>query len=105
MHPKRVLIVENEPGKKTSYSRELTSRGFDVYNAGTVKEARNWIDQAGEKIDVALLDMRLEDEPDEPQTSGAELGLELKRKAGNNVPEFLIRSAHTIVGYYKSAFE
>lgn len=105
MRRKRVLVVENEPGLRTTYSRDLTDRGFDVFSAGTVKEARHWVREIGGTVDVALLDMRLEDDPDEPQTNGAELGLELKKKASNVMPEFLIRSAYAEIGYFKTAFE
>jgi ActR/RegA family two-component response regulator len=105
MCTKRVLVVENEPGLRTTYARDLTDRGFDVFSAGTIKEARLIIDELGETVDVALLDMRLEDDPDEPQTSGAELGLMLKKRCNAVVPEFLIRSAYAEIGYFKSAFE
>ncbi|HEX8503233.1 MAG TPA: response regulator [Pyrinomonadaceae bacterium] len=105
MRRKRVLVVEDVPGIRVTYARELSNRGFDVYSAGTVKEARYLIGELGETVDVALLDMRLENDPDEPNTNGAELGLELKEKCASILPEFLIRSAYADFAYFKAAFE
>lgn len=105
MRRKRVLVVEDLPGIRATYTRELSNRGFDVFSAGTVKEARYLIGELGETIDVALLDMRLENDPDEPHTSGAELGLELKETCKNILPEFFIRSAYAEFAYFKAAFE
>ena len=105
MRQKIVFIIENESGVRTTYETELKQRGFDVYSAETVKDARFYIKELGEKIDVALLDMKLETDPDEPGTSGAELGLELKSKCINITPEFLIRSGFSEVAYFKSALE
>jgi|GEM_PF-1291172 len=100
-----VFIVENEVGLRTTYTTELMERGFDVYSVETVMEARYLIKELGEKIDLALLDMKLETDPDEPGTTGADLGMELKRKCINITPEFLIRSGFTEVAYLKSALE
>jgi ActR/RegA family two-component response regulator len=105
MRQKIVLVVEDDLGLRTTYTSELAARGFDVYSAGTVKEARYLISELGEKIDVALLDMKLELDPDEPATTGADLGLELKRKCVNITPEFLIRSGYNEVVYLKSALD
>lgn len=105
MRQQIVFIVENEPGVRTTYATELTQRGFDVYSVGTVKEARYLINELGEKIDVAFLDMKLEVDPDEPGTTGADLGKELKSKCVNITPEFLIRSGYNEVAYLKAALE
>jgi DNA-binding NarL/FixJ family response regulator len=104
MRRKKVLVIENEPGMRSSYMRDLSDRGFDVYSAGTVKEARYYIDSLGETVDVALLDMRLHDQ-EEPNTNGAQLGLELKEKCKKIIPEFFIRSAYAEYGYFKAAFD
>src|SRR5829696_2102392 len=93
MRRKTVLIVEDAPGVRVTYTRDLTNRGFDALSAGTVKEARDLINRLGEKVDVALLDMRLED-IEEPNTTGADLGMELKKKCAGVTPEFLIRSGY-----------
>ena len=105
MRQKIVFIVENESGVRTTYTTELAQRGFDVYSVETVKEARYLISELGEKIDVAFLDMKLETDPDEPGTTGADLGLELKRECTNMTPEFLIRSGYHEVAYLKAALE
>src|SRR5438270_5514368 len=105
MRQKIVFIVENEPGLITTYAQELKARGLDVYSAETVREARYLIAELGEKIDVALLDMKLETDPDEPRTTGADLGLELKKRCISITPEFLIRSGYSEVAYLKSALE
>lgn len=105
MSQKVVFVVENEVGQLSTYDTELTARGFKVYGAETVREARGYIEELGEEIDVALLDMKLETDPDEPGTTGADLGLELKKKCSNIIPEFLIRSGYVEVAYLKSALD
>lgn len=105
MGKKIVLIIEDATGLRMTYERELADRGFDVYSAATVKDARHMINELGKTIDVALLDMRLENDPEEPNTNGAQLGLLLKKQCSNVIPEFLIRSAYADIGYFKSAFE
>src|SRR2546426_9450740 len=87
MRQKIVFIVENESGVRTTFTTEFAQRGFDVYSVETVKEARYLINELGEKIDVALLDMKLETDPDEPGTTGADLGMELKQKCSKIIPE------------------
>ena len=104
MSTKTVLIVEDQPGIRMTYSYELERSGFDVISAGTVAEARNIIDKFGEDIAVAVLDMRLND-LDRPEITGADIGIELKRKCANKSPEILIRSGFAEVGYYRIALE
>src|ERR1041384_5887485 len=103
MRQKIVFIVENEIGVRTTYTTELSNRCFEVYSVGTVREARYLIKELGVKIDVAFLDMKLETDPEEPGTTGADLGKELKSKCINITPEFLIRSGYNEVAYLKAA--
>src|ERR1041384_3787687 len=104
MKEKVVLIVENQPGLRTSYHDELKRRGFHPRSAGTVTEARAIVEEIGPLVDLAILDMRLHD-LDEPNTTGADIGLELKRKSPHWPAEFLIRSQYAEVDYYKAALE
>src|SRR5215212_3004267 len=104
MRRKIVLIIEDAPGVRATYARDLENRGFKTFSAGTVKGARQEINKLGGKVNVALLDMRLEDK-DEPNTTGADLGLELKKKCADVTPEFLIRSGYADFVFLESAFE
>jgi len=104
MRPGTVLIVENEAGLRDTYHDELQRRGFDVRSAGTVRAARDIVYELREQIDVALLDMRLHD-LEEPNTTGADIGLELRQLCPQWTPEFLVRSQYAEVAYYKAALE
>lgn len=105
MSPKTVLIVEDEPEVKETIHEELELRGFTVMSADTISEARNLVNKLSDGIGVAVLDMRFEKDPDEPETTGAQIGLKLKEKCSASPPEFLIRSAYADVSYYKEALD
>jgi DNA-binding NarL/FixJ family response regulator len=102
MGSKTVVIVEDHKPQRLALIYALERRGFRVMGAGTAAEARQIIRELGEEIDVMLLDMRLED-PDEPSTTGADIGIELQAEHPNWLPEYLIHSAYSEVDYYKLA--
>ncbi|OLE51234.1 MAG: hypothetical protein AUG51_23665 [Acidobacteria bacterium 13_1_20CM_3_53_8] len=104
MARKKVLIVEDKERLRISLYELLDARGFEVYSAGRVAEARKLVEEHGEEFDVAVLDMRLED-PDEPNITGADIGIEFRYKKKGYPPEFLIYSAHPEVDYYRLALK
>src|ERR1043165_5741503 len=102
MQKKTVVIVEDNESQRLALHTALERRGFRVKSAATVAEARKVIEELGEEIDVMVLDMRLED-PAEPDTTGADIGIALQDEHPTWLPEFLIHSAYALVNYYKLA--
>jgi DNA-binding response OmpR family regulator len=72
MSYRRVLLVEDEPALRRVIARNLTSRGLDVAEAGTVAEALNTLDE--ETPDLILLDINL------PDRSGWDVLRDLQRR-------------------------
>lgn len=101
---KKVLIIEDSEPQRITLHAYLEARGFEVYSAGRVAEARELAEKHWEDLDVAVLDMRLED-PDEPLTTGADIAIEFRRAKRSFPPEFLIFSAFSEVDYYRLALK
>jgi DNA-binding NarL/FixJ family response regulator len=103
MPSKTVVVVEDSPAQRNNLVYALENRGFCVTGAATVAEARQAIDKLREKIDVMVLDMRLED-PAEREVTGAEIGIQLQREHPGWLPEYFIQSDYTdVVNYYQLA--
>lgn len=99
---KTVVIVEDQEPQRLALHSALERRGFQVKSAATVAEARYAIEFAGEEIDVMVLDMRLED-PNEPDTTGADIGIQVQEEHPDWLPEYLIQSSFAEVNYYRLA--
>jgi CheY-like chemotaxis protein len=102
MKKKTIVVVEDKPPQRLALHAALERRNFTVRSAETAAEARRIIEELGEEIDVMVLDMRLED-PSEPDTTGADLGIAVQSEHPTWLPEFLIHSAYAEVDYYKLA--
>jgi ActR/RegA family two-component response regulator len=102
MRKKTVVHVEDRESQRLALHRALDRRGFNVKSAATVAEAWKIIEELGDEIDVMVLDMRLED-PDDLDTTGADIGIRLQNEHPTWLPEFLIHSAWAPVDYYKLA--
>src|ERR1700752_2427422 len=100
MSNKTVIVVDDDPAHLISTVYALEDRGFCVRGVRTVEEAREAIEELREAIDVMVLDMDLKD-PN--QLTGADIGIELQSEHPTWLPEYLIISAHQIVGYYQLA--
>jgi len=92
MAENRILIVDDDPGLRLLYERELESAGFAVSTAGSAEEALKAV--AEESIDLILLDIEM------PETSGLEALHALRESA----PEIrvVLNSAYSV---YKSDFQ
>ena len=106
MNPyKHVLVIEDRLGQRLAFQEALEARGFVVEGAGTVTEAREKARRMGNKIDVAVLDMKLEEDKQSGGMTGADIGLEIAEAQRDLPPEFLIHSAYSEVNYYKLALK
>jgi DNA-binding response OmpR family regulator len=72
MSYRRVLLVEDEPALRRIIARNLTTRGLDVVEAGTVGEALTALNL--ETPDLILLDINL------PDRSGWDVLRDLQRR-------------------------
>lgn len=102
MESKSVLIVEDSVAQRESLRLALEMRGFQVFSAGDPATARQIIKASGKVIDVAILDMRLESS-NEPDTTGAHIGMELLATQPVDSTEFIIHSAYAEVDYSRLA--
>lgn len=102
MRSKTVLIVEDSEAQRLTLQYVLERRGFAVYGAETVATARATAQELWENLDVVVLDMRLDD-PQEPETTGADLGIEILSAPARWHPEFLIFSQYTRYDFYNLA--
>lgn len=101
--PSRILIIEDDKTTSLSLEIQLEKRGFEVKSFASSQQTRNALRGGEDHFDVAVLDMRLSDS-DPNATTGAQLGLELK-KTLKNPPEFLIYSGHAKLDYFRQAYE
>ncbi|MET0624380.1 MAG: response regulator [Pyrinomonadaceae bacterium] len=98
---KTILVVDDEETIRDPLVESLKWRGFNAEGASNVNQARELIERLGSQIDVAVLDMRLQD-TEHPNLTGADLGLEV-RNALRLPPEFLIFSGFTQPDYLTAA--
>jgi DNA-binding NarL/FixJ family response regulator len=99
---KKVLIIEDSDPIRLSLQVVLESCGFDVYSSGNVFGARQLAEHHWEELDVTILDMSLQD-LDDPQTTGADIGIEFRAKKNSYPPESLIYSGRREIDYYRLA--
>jgi DNA-binding NarL/FixJ family response regulator len=92
---KKILIIEDSDIERDKMALALKNRGFEVFTAKTVSEAREMAEEHWESSDVAMLD---------PNTTGADLGIEFRGKYERS-PEPIIFSAYVEAAYYKLAME
>ncbi len=97
-----VFVLEDDDLTRESLRQKLKHRGFEVVVAANVEKAREVVRRQGLEIDAAVLDMRLDD-ADHPGVSGADIGLELRRRQAPRTPELMIYSANPSVDYYQQA--
>ena len=102
MRKQTILVVEDSDSQRVAQQMAFENRGFSVRGAGNVREAREVINELGERLAVMVLDMRLED-PAAQGVTGADLGLEVRDENPQRVPEFIILSAYSLLEYYKLA--
>lgn len=100
--PPLIFIVEDHGPQRRNLHEALEDCGFEVWSAGDVATARSHVQELGDRIDVALLDMQLED-PAAPGIYGTDIGFEIRRGQATNLTEFLILTAHPDLDFKKHA--
>jgi CheY-like chemotaxis protein len=81
---KKILLADNDPKFLKERKDFLEGEGYQVYPAGTLTEARKLLEQG--HIDLAVLDLRLENDNDERDLSG----LTLARTVSPSVPKIIL---------------
>lgn len=104
MSKKKVLVVEDLEYMMNRLTKPLTNGGFEVHKASNAAEARRLAEEYWEQLAVVVLDMNLDD-PEEPLTTGAEIGIEFRRKKDSFPPESLIYSIKSEINYYRLALK
>jgi predicted nucleotide-binding protein len=80
----RILFADNDPDFLKTRCEYLEQEGYNVITASTPIEARDLLLQG--MVDLAVLDVRLEDDDDEKDTSG----LILARELALSVPKIIL---------------
>src|SRR6476659_4135176 len=80
-----ILLADNNQGARERWARVLREAGYEVYLAKNPEEAREILD--GEKIGLAILDLRLEQDTDEHDLSGVWLA---KERAYRDIPKIIL---------------
>ncbi len=81
---KKILLADNIGTALRERSEFLKKEGYDVFPAASLTEARRLLEKGG--IDLAILDLRLEDDNDERDTSG----LMLAKSTDPNIPKIIL---------------
>lgn len=99
-----ILYIEDSEAQRKSLKMAMEYRGYEMEVAGDVTSARKKFEELRGRLDVVILDMRLED-PEWPQLTGADVAIEYYNPQSPRPPEFLIHSAFSEVDYYKLALK
>jgi len=84
-----ILFAENDPDFLSTRREYLERAGYAVIPANNPTEARQKLESGG--IDLAILDIRLENDDDERDTSG----LILAKRVGRTIPKIILTSFPT----------
>ena len=74
-YPGRILVVDNDPDFRRSAEVLLKAKGYTVFSAGNRDEAMRAAPR--ERVHVAVLDLRLESDSGQDDTSGLRLAEDL----------------------------
>jgi CheY-like chemotaxis protein len=75
--PPRVLIVDDDRAICEAYREILSAEGYEVFTAGSGREALEALDELSGKVDVLILDIGL------PDADGTEVAREIVARIGN----------------------
>lgn len=85
-----ILLADNSPEFRKTCSMSLKAEGYRIIPASSPDEARKLLGRGG--IDLAILDVRLEDNNDEKDVSG----LTLAKDAAPSVPKIILTDYPTV---------
>jgi CheY-like chemotaxis protein len=86
---KTILLADNNEASRSSWGRVLTGAGYNVQLARNTSEAHNILQSM--EVDIAVLDLRLENDDDENDISGLLLA---KDEAYRNIPKIILTAFH-----------
>lgn len=99
---KMVVVVENNEGLRTSLVKSLKHRGFDAKGLATREEVRQSVSELLKEVDVAVLDLDLED-ANAPTTTGLDAGQDIVEHQPALPPKRIVYSDHTNTEQYRAA--
>ncbi len=85
-----ILFADNDPDFLRTRAEFLEQEGYRVIAAADPTEARRLLERG--EIDLAILDIRLQDDDDERDTSG----LTLAKQAARSVPKLMLTGFPTV---------
>jgi len=100
-----VLILEDYPTQRISYEQTLRRRGFHVRSAGTVDDGLALAQELAGRVDVAVLDMRMDRDSEANSRTGVDVGRALVARRDLPAPLFLFYTAYEECNYYSAAVE
>lgn len=89
---RRILLADNDPVALALHQEFLEQHGFEVVTAVNPLEA--WVALVEQQIDLAIIDIRLQDDLDDKDTSGLRLARAFMN--GHAAPRIIITSYATI---------
>jgi DNA-binding response OmpR family regulator len=89
MTTRRVLVIDDDEGLRSAYSRALTREGYSVHMAASAEDALAYVKQ--QRPDAILLDLRM------PLINGVGFLYRLRQDPANqHIPVALITGEHTL---------
>ena len=85
-----ILFADNDAAFLKTRAKFLEKEGYKVVPAGTFTEARRILEQA--VVDLAILDLRLNDDDDDKDISG----LTLAKETSSTIPKVILTNFPTI---------
>ncbi len=102
--PKTVVVVENSQSIRISLVKSLKQRGFQASGAATRAQMLELVRELKQDIDVAVLDVNLEDkDKDSHATTGFDIGQEMIEAQPDLPPQRIVYSGHDDQEYYQAA--
>jgi len=98
---KNVWIVENNESLRLSQMLNLEERGFNVRGFENRDQVRQVVSESPEEVDVAVLDINLEDKAE--TTTGLDAGEDIVKNQPALPPKRIVYSDHTGAEYYEAA--
>lgn len=100
-----IFIQEDYETQRLAYEHSLLRRGFRVCAAGTVDEGIMLARELAGQVDVAVLDMKMDNDAVARGRTGVDVGRTLIEDRRSPAPQFLFYTAYDETSYYAAAVE